>query len=121
MTGHIGRREFVTLLGSAAAAWPFAAHSQHSERMRRIGVLMGLVANDPEAQSRVAAFENGLRELGWVKGRNLSIEYRWAGDADGLRGHVADCDPSCLTRRETRLRGWACETRTQKRREKLSL
>jgi ABC-type uncharacterized transport system substrate-binding protein len=90
MTGHIGRREFVTLLGSAAAAWPFAAHSQHSERMRRIGVLMGLVANDPEAQSRVAVFENGLRELGWVKGRNLSIEYRWAGDADGLRGHVAE-------------------------------
>src|SRR5215831_2876158 len=58
--------------------------------MRRIGVLMGLVANDPDAQSRVAAFENGLRELGWVKGRNLSIEYRWAGDGKGLRGHVAE-------------------------------
>jgi len=58
--------------------------------MRRIGVLMGLVANDPEAQSRVAAFENGLRELGWVKGRNLSIEYRWAGDGNGLRDHAAE-------------------------------
>src|SRR5262249_56246621 len=58
--------------------------------MRRIGVLMGLVANDPDAQSRVAAFENSLRELGWVKGRNLSIEYRWAGDGKGLRGHVAE-------------------------------
>jgi len=89
MTGHIGRREFVTLLASTAA-WPFAARAQHSERMRRIGVLMGLVANDPEAQSRVAAFENGLRELGWVKGRNLSIEYRWAGDGNGLRDHAAE-------------------------------
>jgi putative tryptophan/tyrosine transport system substrate-binding protein len=89
MTGHIGRREFITLLGGAAA-WPLAARAQHSERMRRIGVLMGLAASDPEAQSRVAAFENGLRELGWVKGRNLSIEYRWAGDGDGLRGHVAE-------------------------------
>ena len=89
MTSHIGRREFVALLASTAV-WPFAARAQHSERMRRIGVLMGLVATDPEAQSRVAAFENGLRELGWVKGRNLSIEYRWAGDGDGLRGHVAE-------------------------------
>src|SRR5499425_3917814 len=58
--------------------------------MRRIGVLMGLVANDPEAQSRVVAFENGLRELGWVKGRNLSIEYRWAGDGNVLRDHAAE-------------------------------
>jgi putative ABC transport system substrate-binding protein len=89
MTGRIGRREFVTLLASTAA-WPFAARAQHSERMRRIGVLMGLVANDPEAQSRVAAFEDALRELGWVKGRNLSIEYRWAGDGNGLRDHAAE-------------------------------
>ena len=89
MTGHIGRREFVALLASTAA-WPFAARAQHSERMRRIGVLMGLVANDPEAQSRVAAFENGLRELGWVKGHNLSIEYRWAGDGNVLRDHAAE-------------------------------
>ena len=55
-----------------------------------IGVLMGLVANDPEAQSRVVAFENGLQELGWVKGRNLSIEYRWAGDGNVLRDHAAE-------------------------------
>jgi len=89
MTVHIGRREFVALLASTAA-WPLAARAQRAERMRRIGVLMGLVANDPEAQSRVAAFENGLRELGWVKGRNLSIEYRWAGDGNGLRDHAAE-------------------------------
>ena len=59
--------------------------------MRRIGVLMGLVASDPEAQSRVAAFEHGLRELGWVKGRNLWIEYRWAGGGENvLRNHASE-------------------------------
>src|SRR5258706_15661713 len=83
------RREFITLLGGAAA-WPLAVRAQQPERMRRIGVLMGLVASDPEAQSRVVAFENGLRELGWIKGRNLSIEYRWAGDGNVLRDHAAE-------------------------------
>ena len=82
------RREFITLIGGAAA-WPLAARAQ-TKPMRRIGVLMGLVANDPEAQSRMVAFENGLRELGWVKGRNLSIEYRWAGDGNVLRDHAAE-------------------------------
>jgi putative ABC transport system substrate-binding protein len=86
MASHIGRRKFFITLGGAAA-WPVAARAQ---AMRRIGVLMGLVAGDPEAQSRVVAFENGLRELGWVKGRNLSIEYRWAGDGNVLRDHVAE-------------------------------
>jgi putative tryptophan/tyrosine transport system substrate-binding protein len=82
------RREFITLLGGAAVGWPLAVRAQ-AKQMRRIGMLMGLVANDPEAQSRVVAFENGLRELGWVKGRNLSIEYRWAGDGNVLRDHAA--------------------------------
>jgi putative ABC transport system substrate-binding protein len=86
----VRRREFITLLGGTAAAWPLAVRAQQTKRMRRIGVLMGLVANDPEAQSRVVAFENGLRELGWVKGRNLSIEYRWAGDGNVLRDHAAE-------------------------------
>jgi putative ABC transport system substrate-binding protein len=85
------RREFITLLGGAAATWPLAARAQQPERMRRIGVLMGLVASDPEAQSRVAAFEHGLRELGWVKGRNLWIEYRWAGGGENvLRNHASE-------------------------------
>jgi ABC-type uncharacterized transport system substrate-binding protein len=82
------RREFISLLGGATA-WPIAVHAQ-TKQIRRIGVLMGLVAGDPEAQSRVVAFENGLRELGWVKGRNLSIEYRWAGDGNVLRDHAAE-------------------------------
>ena len=85
---QLKRREFVTLLGGAAAAWSLAARAQ-TKQTRRIGVLMGLVANDPEAKSRVVAFENGLRELGWVKERNLSIEYRWAGDGNVLRDHAA--------------------------------
>jgi putative tryptophan/tyrosine transport system substrate-binding protein len=86
----VKRRDFITLLGGAAVGWPLVARAQQIDRMRRIGVLMGLVVNDPEAQSRVAAFENGLRELGWVKGRNLSIEYRWAGDGNVLRDHAAE-------------------------------
>jgi hypothetical protein len=63
MASHIGRRNFLATLSGVAAAWPLAAHTQ-TKRMRRIGVLMGLVANDPEAQSRMVALENGLRELG---------------------------------------------------------
>ena len=88
MASHIERRKFLGTLGGAAVAWPLAARTQ-TKRIRRIGVLMGLVANDPEAQSRVVALENGLRELGWIKGHNLSIEYRWAGDGV-LRDHAAE-------------------------------
>src|SRR5215813_10983815 len=83
------RRDFITLVSGTVIAWPLATHAQ-TKRTRRMGVLMGLVANDPEAQSRVDAFESGLRELGWVKGRNLSIEYRWAGDGNVLRDHAAE-------------------------------
>jgi putative ABC transport system substrate-binding protein len=85
---YLKRRHFITLL-AGVTAWPLAARAQ-TKRMRRIGVLMGLVANDPEAQSRVVALENGLRELGWVRGRNLSIEYRWAGGGNVLRDHAAE-------------------------------
>src|SRR6476646_2108794 len=85
------RREFISLIGGAVAAWPLAARAQQGERMRRIGVLMGLVASDLEAQTRVAAFENGLQDLGWVKGRNIRIEYRWAGGGeDVLRNHASE-------------------------------
>ena len=85
------RRDFVTLLGGAAVAWPLAARAQQPEQMRRIGVLTNLVADDPEAQARVGAFLQGLQELGWAVGRNMRIEYRWgAGDADRTRGYAAE-------------------------------
>jgi hypothetical protein len=78
------RRDLIALLGSTAATWPLGARAQQPERMRRIGVLMNVAANDPEAQARVAAFQQGLQQLGWTDGGNVRIEYRWgAGNADG--------------------------------------
>jgi putative ABC transport system substrate-binding protein len=71
------RRDFITLLGGAAAAWPNVAHGQQDERVRRIGVLMG-VANNALGQARAKAFQQELERLGWTDGRNLSIQYRWA-------------------------------------------
>jgi ABC-type uncharacterized transport system substrate-binding protein len=87
----IGRREFITLVGGAAAAWPIAARAQQGERMRRIGVLMSLTADDPEGQVRLTAFLQGLQQLGWTDGRNVRIDTRWgAGDADRSRGYAAE-------------------------------
>jgi ABC-type uncharacterized transport system substrate-binding protein len=87
----IGRRQFITLLGGAAAGWPLAARSQPGERARRIGVLMNLSENDPEAQGLVAAFREGLAQLGWIDGRNVRIDYRWsAGDLDRIRRYAAE-------------------------------
>jgi len=74
----VKRREFITLFGGAAAAWPLAAYAQQAERMRRIGVLFGSAADDPEHQARFAAFLQGLQQLGWVDGRNVRIDTRWA-------------------------------------------
>jgi ABC-type uncharacterized transport system substrate-binding protein len=80
------RREFITLLGGAAAAWPLAARAQQPARMRRIGVLMNLTAEDPESPARLAAFAQGLADLGWSIGRNLRIDYRWTGaDPEHIR------------------------------------
>jgi putative tryptophan/tyrosine transport system substrate-binding protein len=79
------RREFITLLGSAAAAWPLAARAQQTERVRRIGLLMGWAESDPEVQPRMAAFMTRLRELGWIDGRNCRIELHWsAGDVERM-------------------------------------
>jgi putative tryptophan/tyrosine transport system substrate-binding protein len=79
---QLGRREFITLLGGATVAWPLAAHAQQPDRMRRIGVLMGYAESDSEAQANVAAFREGLQKLGWVEGRNIRIDTRWATPSD---------------------------------------
>ena len=85
------RREFITLLGCAAAAWPLAARAQQTERMRRIGVLMPSAEDDPEGQSRLRAFMQGLQQSGWTDGRNLRIDIRWgAGDAERIRRYAAE-------------------------------
>jgi ABC-type uncharacterized transport system substrate-binding protein len=83
------RREFITLIGGAAAAWPLAARAQQVERMRRIGVLWYLGADDAEGQARLAAFAHALKQLGWSEGGNLRIESRWA-TADNIRRHAAE-------------------------------
>jgi putative ABC transport system substrate-binding protein len=85
------RREFIILLGGAAVAWPLAARAQQADRMRRVGVLVSRIADDPEEQARLAAFVQGLQELGWTEGRNVRIDYRWAaGDADRSRTYAAE-------------------------------
>ena len=83
------RREFITLLSGAAAAWPVAARAQQSERVRRIGVLMYFAAGDAEGQARLAAFAQALQQLGWSDGRNLRIDTRWA-TADDIHRHAAE-------------------------------
>ena len=82
------RREFITLLGSAAA-WPLAARAQQGERVRRIGVLLYLVAGDAEGQARLLAFTQALSQLGWSEGRNLRLDARWANAGDVQR-HAAE-------------------------------
>jgi putative tryptophan/tyrosine transport system substrate-binding protein len=83
------RRQFIMLAGGAAATWPLGADAQQSERKRRVGVLMGLAADDAEAQDRIAAFEQGLQQSGWTKGHNLQIDYRrGAGDTNSTRRYA---------------------------------
>ena len=85
------RREFITLLGGAAAAWPLMARAQQPGGMRRIGVLMASAADDSESQARIAGFLQGLQQLGWADGRNVRIDVRWATtDPDNLRRQAAE-------------------------------
>ena len=80
------RRDFIKVMGSAAATWPFAARAQQPDRMRLIGVLMAYAESDSTAQSWLAAFRAALAKLGWTEGSNLRIELRWsAADADTMR------------------------------------
>src|SRR5262245_48035313 len=87
----IGRRQFITLVGGAAFAWPLAARAQQLERMRRIGVILPAAANDAEFQARVGAFLQALAQLGWTDGRNVRIDTRWAtSNAAEIRRHAAE-------------------------------
>jgi putative ABC transport system substrate-binding protein len=94
------RRNFIALLGGAAASWPLAVRAQQGERVRRIGALMNLAADDPEALGRITAFVQGLQQLGWTDGRNVRIDARWAaGNADNFRKYAADLialAPDCI-------------------------
>ena len=111
------RREFITLLGGTAAAWPLAARAEQSDRMRRIGVLMGFAESDPTAQSWIAAFQNALAKLGWTEGSNLRIELRWAAaDPDKIRSfakELVDLRPDAIFDQTTPVTGaLASETQT---------
>jgi putative tryptophan/tyrosine transport system substrate-binding protein len=88
---QLKRREFMTLLGGAAVAWPIAARAQQAGQMRRIGLLMALAEDDPQGKTRIAALRQALENLGWTEGRNLRIEYRWtAGDPERARVYAAE-------------------------------
>jgi putative ABC transport system substrate-binding protein len=93
------RRDFITLLGSAAA-WPLAARAQQPDRVRHVGVLMGIAETNPDGKARITAFRNGLQALGWNEGRNIHIEYRWsAGDTDramAFAGELLELTPDVL-------------------------
>src|SRR5262245_10037121 len=87
----IRRREFITLVGGTAAAWPLAAHAQQADRLRRIEVLLPVATDDEEVQTRVGAFLQAQQQLGWTIGRNVEIDIRWAtADADAIRRHAAE-------------------------------
>src|SRR5262249_480311 len=87
---HMRRRDFITLL-SGAATWPLAARAQQGKRMRRVGALSGLSANDPQAQVSNAAFLQGLQQLGWIVGNNVQINYRWpAGNEDDTHKYALE-------------------------------
>jgi putative tryptophan/tyrosine transport system substrate-binding protein len=87
----IRRREFITLLGGAAAAWPLTARAQQGERMRRVGVLNPFAENDPEVLANITAFRQALQKLGWTDGRNLRIDYRWGGaNPERIRAHATE-------------------------------
>jgi putative ABC transport system substrate-binding protein len=94
------RRDFITLVGGAAVAWPLAARAQQPERMRRIGVLMSYAETDPEGQGRIAAFRESFRNLGWIEGRNIKVETRWAtGNAELIQRfakELADLQPDLI-------------------------
>src|ERR1700745_4063403 len=89
MASHLGRRKFLATLGGAAAGWALGARREQAGRMRRIGLLMNRAADNPEGQDRLAAFHQGLQELGWNVGRNVRIDTRWTEDNADLGAKYA--------------------------------
>ena len=83
------RRDFIKVVAGSAAAWPLAARAQQPEQMRRIGILMNRSESDPEGQARLAAFRQGLEQLGWNEGRNMRIDIRWGEDKSDLERKYA--------------------------------
>ena len=82
---QLKRRVFITLAGGAVMGWPLAAHPQQPERMRRVGALMGFAESDREGQIFIAAFREGMHNLGWTEGRNIRFDTRWAAlDAESV-------------------------------------
>src|SRR6516162_10171351 len=111
------RREFITLIGGAAATWPVAARAQQPNRMRLVGVLMAYAESDRAAQSWLATFRAALANLGWTEGSNLRIELRWsAADSDMMRKlaiELIDLQPNAIFGVTTpAIRALARETRT---------
>jgi putative ABC transport system substrate-binding protein len=88
----MNRREVIAVLGGAVATWPLVARAQQPDRMRKVGVLMGAVANSAHGQARIAAFQQGLQQLGWTEGRNVRIDTRWpaAGNSDEIRRYALE-------------------------------
>jgi putative tryptophan/tyrosine transport system substrate-binding protein len=85
------RRQFITLIGGAAAGWPLAARAQQADRVRRVGALMPTAIDDPQSKARMAAFQQELQRLGWIDGRNLRIDVRWtSGDDADTRKYAAE-------------------------------
>ena len=108
------RREFITLFGGAAAAWPLAACAQQGERMRRIGVLMSVAADEPDGQAASGGISHALQELGWTDGHNVRIDVRWgAGDAERTRKYVAElvASPRTSSWPVATRRWWRCSRR----------
>ena len=105
------RREFITLIGGAAA-WPLSARAQQGDRVRRIGVLMNLAADDPELQARMIAFMQALQQSGWTNGANVRIDVRWAAaDPEAFRRYASRAGAGHYPRVDKPKRGGLCSKR----------
>jgi putative ABC transport system substrate-binding protein len=87
----VRRRDFIKIIAGSAVGWPLAVQAQQLDRMRRVSALVGIPENDPETKSRIRALRLGMRDAGWIEGRNIQIEIRYAGpDRDAIKKHVAE-------------------------------